>query len=188
MTTDRQTYDRMSVALHWVIGLGIILLAGLELFRGEFPKGHFIREGLKPIHQPLGTILFGLILVRVTWRLLLAKVPVGEAGGGMAAFAAKALHVVLYALMIVLPLAGLMYVFGSDKSVNFFGFFTLAVPLKGVIGDFAKSAREVHETLGVTILVLAGLHAVAALGHHYLLKDKVLARMSFGSGRDRAAV
>jgi superoxide oxidase len=188
MTTDRQAYDRMSVALHWVIGLGIILLAGLELFRGEFPKGHFIREGLKPIHQPLGTILFGLILVRVMWRLLLAKVPDGGAEGGFAALAGKAVHVALYVAMIALPLAGLTYVFGSDKGVDFFGLFTLAVPLKAVLGDVAKSAREVHETLGVGILVLAGMHAVAALWHHYLLKDGVLTRMSFGSGRDRATV
>ena len=185
---DRQTYDRTSVVLHWVIGFGIILLAGLELFRGEYPKGHFIREGLKPIHQPLGTILFVLILGRVMWRLLLAKLPTGDTGGGFAAFAAKALHVVLYALMIVLPLAGLMYVFGSNAGVDFFGLFTVAVPLKAAIGEYTKSIRWVHETLGVTILVLAGVHAVAALGHHCLLKDGVLARMSFGPERDRTVV
>lgn len=188
MITNQSTYDRISVVLHWVVGLGIILLAGTELFRHEFPKGHFIREGLKPIHQPLGTILFGLILVRIMWRLTLAKVPGGSHTGGFAGFVAGLVHVVLYAMMIGLPLAGLVYVFGSDKGVDFFGLYTLAVPLKAVIGDFAKSARELHETLGVGILVLAGVHAVAALGHHYLLKDGVLARMSFRSGRDRAVV
>ncbi|MEQ1694482.1 MAG: cytochrome b [Hyphomicrobiaceae bacterium] len=188
MIANQSTYDRMSVVLHWVVGLGIILLAGTELLRHEFPKGHFIREGLKSIHQPLGTILFGLILVRVTWRLMLAKVPGGAQGGRLAGLAASAVHVLLYAVMIALPLAGLVYVFGSDKSVDFFGLYTLAVPLKAVFGGVAKSAREIHEALGVGILLLAGVHAVAALGHHYLLKDGVLARMSFRSGRDRAAV
>lgn len=188
MTTDQKTYDRMSVVLHWVIGLGIIFLAGTELFRHEFPKGHFIREGLKGIHQPLGTMLFALIMVRVTWRLLLAKVPGGAHAGGIAGLVAGVVHIALYGLMVALPLAGLVYVFGSNKGVDFFGLFTLAMPLKDLIGGFAKDAREVHETLGVGILVLAGLHAAAALGHHYLLKDGVMARMSFGGGSDRATV
>lgn len=186
MTDNQATYDRMSVALHWIVGAGIILLAGTELFRHEFPKGHFIREWLKPIHQPLGTLLFALILVRVTWRLLLAKVPSGAHTGGIAGALAAAVHLALYGLMVALPVAGLVYVFGSDKGVDFFGFYTLAIPLKASIGGYARDAREVHEALGTGLLILAGLHAVAALGHHYLLKDGTLARMTFRGERPAA--
>lgn len=168
-------YDRVSIALHWVIGLGIILLASTELIRQEFAKGSAIREGLKPIHMPLGTILFTLILVRLAWRIFGAQVP-ADHSTGRNAIAAKAIHLALYGLMLAIPLMGLVHTFGSGKVVDF-GLFQLKLPLQDMLGGVAKGARAVHEVMGVSILVLAGLHAVAALGHHYLLRDDVLARM-----------
>jgi cytochrome b561 len=41
---------------------------------------------------------------------------------------------------------------------------------------------DVHGFLGDAILVLAGLHAVAAIYHHVLLKDGVLKSMLPGKG------
>ena len=178
MQSRPEKYDNVTVTLHWIIGIGILLLAGLELFRGEFPKGHFIREGLKPIHQPMGTILFALILFRIAWRAMAAKVPSGAHSSGWSALAARAVHFALYALMITLPVLGLIYVFGNDKGVDF-GVFKIALPLKDVLGGYAKSARWWHETLGIGILLLALLHAAAALGHHYILRDGLLNRMRF---------
>lgn len=48
MRTSPRTYDTVSILLHWTVGIGILLLAGTELLRHEFPKGHLIREGLNP--------------------------------------------------------------------------------------------------------------------------------------------
>ncbi len=178
-----QKYDNITVLLHWVIGIGIIALAGLELFRGEFPRGHFIREGLRPIHQPLGTLLFALIMIRVAWRVFGTRAPRDGHASGLAGYAATAVHLALYGLMVALPLLGMLYVFGNDKGIDF-GAFTLALPLKASIGAYAKSFRSVHETLGIGILVLAFLHAAAALGHHYVLKDLILNRMRLTLRRD----
>lgn len=183
MNEPTKKYDNVTIALHWIIGFGIIALAATELFRHEFPKGHFIREGLKPIHQPLGTLLFALILARVAYRMFAARVaPDHKTGAG--AVAAKIVHLALYGLMLATPLLGLVYVFGSDKVVDF-GAFQLALPLKASLGNFAKTARELHEGLAITILGLAGLHAAAALVHHYVLKDGVLSRMRPTSGDQR---
>lgn len=178
MRRDANKYDGVMIMLHWVIGVGIILLAGTELFRQEFPKGHFIREGLKFIHQPAGTVLFALILVRLAWRMTLAKVPSPQQPHGFGELAAKIVHTALYGLMVAIPLLGLLYVFGSDKSIDF-GAFQLVLPLKSAIGTVAKSMRDLHETLGIGILLVALVHALAALGHHYVLKDGLLSRMQF---------
>lgn len=186
MQQRNEKYDNVMVTLHWVIGVGILLLGGLELFRQEFPKGHMIREVLKPIHQPLGTALFVLICIRVTWRLLAARLPDASQALSLAAVAAKLVHLALYALMIGLPVLGMVYVFGNDKAVDF-GVFKLALPLKSLLGDFAKPARWWHETLGIGILALALLHAVAALFHHYVLKDGLLAKMRIRAHQNRAA-
>jgi superoxide oxidase len=179
MSRTNAKYDNVTVMLHWVIGIGILVLGGIELFRHEFPKGHFIREGFKAIHQPAGTVIFALIMFRLMWRMTMAKVPTPQTIPGPSAIAAKLVHLALYALMIALPLAGMLYVFGSNKVIDF-GAFSLALQLKDVIGGSAKSMREVHEALGLTIMVLGLAHAAAALAHHYLLKDDVLARMRIG--------
>jgi superoxide oxidase len=186
MQQRNEKYDNVMVTLHWVIGIGILLLGGLELLYQEFPRGHFIREGLRPIHQPLGTTLFVLICIRVTWRLLVARMPDALQGRSLSGIAAGLVHLALYVLMVGLPVLGMIYVFGNDKSVDF-GLFKLALPLKGVLGDYAKSARWWHETLGIGILAVALLHAAAALFRHYVLKDGLIARMRLRAGRDKAA-
>lgn len=184
MQRQPNRYDNVTVILHWTIGVGILLLAGLELFRLEFPKGHVVRETLKPIHQPLGTALFVLIMFRVTWRLLAARLPSQTHGTTWAGIAAGLVHTLLYALMIGLPLLGLVYVFGSDKAVDF-GLFKVAFPMKSMLGDYAKSARWLHEVLGIAIFGVALLHAAAALFHHYILNDGLLLRMSLAVRRSR---
>ena len=177
MSNPAKKYDNVTIILHWVIGIGILAIAGLELFRHEFPKGHFIREGLKSMHQPAGTAIFALILCRIMWRMTFAKVP-AETNRGVASLATKFVHLALYGLMIGIPLVGMLYVFGSNKSIDF-GWFALALPMKDTLGGIAKSMKEIHEAAGITILVLGLVHAAAALVHHYGLKDGLMSRMSF---------
>lgn len=181
--TETNRYDRLSIILHWTIGIGILLLAGMESIRGEFPRGHFLREGLKAVHQPLGIVLFALILVRVGRRFAGATVPRASAG----AHGSRGPHRAHRTLCLDGAAADprMIYVFGNDRVVDF-GLFKLSLPLKASLGGIAKPAREVHEALGVTILVVAGLHAAAALFHHHVLRDGVLRRMMPGSPAPKA--
>jgi cytochrome b561 len=48
---------------------------------------------------------------------------------------------------------------------------------------FARSAKEVHEVLANALVILAGLHAAAALVHHWIFRDRTLVRMLPGSSR-----
>lgn len=177
-STER--YDRVSIVLHWAVAIGILALAGLELFRHEFPKGSFIREGLKPIHQPAGTVLGMLILARLGWAFTFQRKPADD--GGLAGVTSKLVHVALYGLMIAIPAVGLASVLGAGKAVDF-GAFTLSAPLQPLIGAYAKGLRSLHEDLAMAMLGLVLLHAVAALAHHYLLGDGVLRRMLPGGRR-----
>ena len=178
LTTNKTRYDNVTILLHWTIGIGIIALGLLELLRHEFPKGTFVREGLKVLHQPAGTTLFALILVRIAWRATFATPPVAAVTTGIAALAAKAVHLSLYALMVALPLLGMLSVFAAGKLIDF-GLFQIAAPFAGSIGVSSALLKSTHETLALAILGLAFAHAAAALGHHYVLRDDVLSRMRF---------
>ena len=99
-TTKR--FDNVTIALHWLIGIGIIVVAIAELVRGEWPKGHFIREGLKALHNPVGTVIFALIMFRVAWRLAHPAPAMPDDMRGWEKVAAKLTHLALYGLMLAI--------------------------------------------------------------------------------------
>ena len=140
MKREANKYDGVMVMLHWVIGVGIILLAGTELFRQEFPKGHFIREGLRFIHQPAGTVLFALILVRLVWRMTLAKVPSPQQPHGFGEPAAKIVHTSLYGLMVAIPL--LLFAAGMDTVVSTQAIEEFALRLTTRQNPYAEKNRQ----------------------------------------------
>jgi len=88
---------------------------------------------------------------------------------------AAAMHLALYAFMIAMPLLGWLALSAAGKLPSVFG---VALPaLIAPDASLEKSLEEIHETLGVAGYWLIGLHAAAALAHHYLLGDNTLRRM-----------
>jgi cytochrome b561 len=79
--------------------------------------------------------------------------------------------------MVMIPLTGIVYVLARGRSIDF-GLFQIVYPLDHLVGRSASRAlKNAHEFLGQAVLVLAFAHAAAALWHHYVRKDGVLARM-----------
>lgn len=161
-TLDR--YSMPQIVLHWLIaviiigewissdGMGRALHARLE--------GNTVwTEGATP-HVWLGCIVFALILVRILlrWRQG-APAPVEESSALMAT-AAKLGHLLLYALMVAVPIFGMLAWFGG-----------------------IHVAGEVHETVGNALLFVALGHAAFAIWHHFIKRDGVLNRMRLSSGR-----
>ena len=85
------------------------------------------------------------------------------------------MHAALYLLMVGMPLGGWLILSAEGKRVPFFGL--QLPPLEGEKKDLAKVAEEIHETAGVVGYWLIGLHAAAALFHHYAMRDNTLRRM-----------
>lgn len=173
----RPRFDAMSIFLHWFVAIAIVLLAAVEILRGELPKGSFLREALKAVHEPVGTVVLAVVFVRLAWRSLHRPPAMPAAMRPWEIAAAKAVHVLLYALMLAIPLTGLAYTLARGRPVDF-GLFRIAYPLDAAVGrQAARSLRTVHELLGQAVLAVAFVHAAAALWHHYVRKDDVLARM-----------
>jgi cytochrome b561 len=85
-------------------------------------------------------------------------------------------HYLLYALLVAEAALGFTFRWGAGRPMTFFG-----AGIPPLIGEIARplrrELRDIHEWVGWTIIVLAALHAAAALYHHYVLKDRVLKRM-----------
>ncbi|MCU1716720.1 cytochrome b [Pseudomonas sp. 5P_3.1_Bac2] len=168
-------YNRLSIALHWLMLLLIAAVYACIELRVNYPKGSDLRELLKQWHFMLGLAVFALVWLRLLARTLSPTPPITPALPVWQAIPAKLMHLALYALMIGLPLVGWLTLSAAGKPIPFFG---LQVPaLIGENAELAGTLKQWHELAGVTGYWLIGLHAVAAVIHHHILRDDTLTRM-----------
>lgn len=180
-TDIRQRFSSLSIALHWVMVLLISAVYATILLRQNYPKGSDIREGLKTWHFMLGLAILALVIIRLLARLSQRTPPITPEPPAWQALLAKATHLALYAFMLMMPLAGWVILSASGKPIPFFG---LALPaLVGESKALAGQVKEWHETAGTIGYFLIGFHALAALFHHYVVRDDTLRRMLPGRGR-----
>ena len=174
-------YSRGAIAFHWSIAALVLV----NIFLGLF---HDLLETwwrVIPLHKSIGVTVLVLSIARLGWRLAHRPPALPETMAPWEKAAAKAVHWILYALLLLLPLTG--WTFSSDperlRPVNWFGLFEL--PVLPVSAASADIAHETHELLGITTAVLVAFHIAAALRHHFLLNDKVLVRMFPWAARSR---
>jgi cytochrome b561 len=166
-------YSKGAIAFHWTIAALVLFNLWLGIFHDALPREWKVMF----VHKSVGVTILVLSIGRLAWRLahrppmLPAVLPRWEKA------LAKATHWAFYALLFVLPLTG--WIFSSNperlRPVSWFGLFEL--PSLPVTSGLAEAAKETHELLGLTMAALVLLHVAAALRHHFLLRDKVLARM-----------
>lgn len=151
-------YTRLQIALHWVAAL---LIVQQYLFKGAIAAAwDAASKGMDTAFDPLvlAHVAGGaLVMVLALWRLSInARRGMPEMVGSTAfqRALAKATHLGLYALMIVMPLSGAMAWFGG-----------------------VGLAAQGHNVLKVLLLALVALHVVGAIYHHFVLKDGLINRM-----------
>lgn len=161
-------YKSVSIALHWLMfALLIGVYVAAELQEGD-DDGAFAAW-----HYSLGLSVFVLVWIRIVARLIWPAPAAVE--GGWRNVLSKAVHGALYVLMIGMPVVGWLILSAEGDAISFFG---LGLPpLVGPNHGLAEGLEEVHELGGKIGYGLLGLHAAAALFHHYVLRDGLMGRM-----------
>ena len=170
-------YSRWSIALHWLMALLLVATAATMELKGIYPKGSTGRELLKSTHYALGLSVFFLVWLRVLARAMGNTPEISPTPPAWQAMLAVLVHWELYALMIGLPLLGWMTLSATGAPVTLPG--ALALPLLPMdpSKETARWFKDLHETGARVGYVLVGLHAAAALVHHYWQSDNTLLRM-----------
>ena len=170
-----QRYGRASIALHWLtLALLIGVYACIEL-REMFPRGSDPREALKMWHFMLGLSVFLAVWIRLAARILGTTPPIDPPAPRWQAVIALIVEFSLYALMVVLPILGWITLSAEGDVIPFFG---LQLPaLVAENKQLAERTEDLHKTLATAGYFLIGLHAAAALFHHYVQHDNTLRRM-----------
>lgn len=192
-------YTKTAIVLHWLIGIGILAMFGLGWFMADIPKDQpkamsfdlfdlgvytwNMATEVTPrtfyfnLHKSVGITLLALIVLRLLWRIthrppaLLDTLTATEkkiATGG---------HHLLYLLMFALPITGLVMAINSkfEYGVKWFG-----ISLMNGLDNKAirESFVDVHEVVGIIMLVVIGIHVLGALKHKFIDKDGTMSRMS----------
>lgn len=169
-----ERYGALSITMHWLMLLLMIAVYASAELREFFPKGG-LRDNMKIWHNMLGMLVFMLVWLRLAISLIGPAPAVRPPMARWQARAAHWMHIALYALMILAPLLGWVLLSAEGKPVPFFGY---ELPtLMGPSDTVADFAEEIHEFLGSAGYLLIGAHALAALFHHYVMRDNTLLRM-----------
>jgi cytochrome b561 len=171
---EGRNYDNVAVALHWLTALLVVVQFAFAVSWDYFDKA--TRQGMESVHISLGVLLTAVILARIAWRLMPGHRRPAIVDGWMK-IASRCVHYLLYALLVAQAALGFGFRWAQGHPVSFFGFF--AIP--GPYGELGRPVRHqlhaLHEYGGWAIVIVAGVHAAAALYHHYALRDRVLGRM-----------
>ena len=170
---DHARYDGLSIALHWATAVLVFLQFGLAETWGFFPKAD--RDLLIIGHLSFGLVLAAVIVLRIFWRLTFGRNSF-ETGRDLLGHIARMMHRALYVLTVAEVALGFFTRWTDNQPLSFFG---LLIP--SPFGTFCKATvgfvDDIHDVNAWLIMILVGGHTLAALGHHYLLKDGVLRRM-----------
>ncbi len=174
MRAHEERYTGAAIALHWLTVLLVAtnLLLGLSMVPLPISprKLHWYSW-----HKSIGITVFLLTGARLAWRAARPHPPPVPMPRWQRRAAAIS-HVMLYVLLIVTPISGWLYSSATGVQVVYLGVIPLPnlVPKDKTLADALKIA---HVTLNSVFFGLVCVHAAAALKHHFIDRDSVLARM-----------
>lgn len=179
---SRDRYSGLQIALHWATAIIILgtIPVGLVMTRlGPSALTNLLYE----VHKSFGLIVIGLTVIRLVARRVSGAPPLVPMPA-VKRVAAKVTHILLYALLILTPLAGWAATSACCAPVNLFWSLPMTLPVGGGF-PVAEPIFVAHKLLAITLAALLLLHAAAALHHHYFLRDATLRRMMPGSDGPR---
>jgi cytochrome b561 len=171
-------YGSLAKALHWLIAVGLVVLVYLGLQQAGMERGPE-RSEIRFVHGSIALAVFMLMTVRLAWRLLNEVPAHPQESAAWQNLAATLVHWGLYVAVFAQLVSGSMVVATGGKALPFFGLFSIPLPV-AENEETHHFWEEVHEVTWVIVAILVGVHVVAALYHHFIVKDDVLRRMTSG--------
>lgn len=184
----RPHYHPIGITFHWLMAA----LVFAQLFWGWrtslLPAGYDKLEAYG-IHALIGITILLLAFLRAGWRIIapfvLPELEKPEDLPGWQRLAAEATHIALYALMFALPLSGWLMLSAAasgDGIVLIEGWSWPLLPFVDTLpfverAWLEQTAERLHFMLVWLMMALVALHVGAALKHHFIDRDDVLARM-----------
>jgi cytochrome b561 len=185
MTSARsgERYDFVAIALHWLMALGIAMLAAIGLYMVHGHPAPLLLFKLYQLHKSVGITILLLAIFRLGWRLTHRTPQLPASMSPLERTTAAAAHWLLYGFLVALPMTGWALV-----SVSIYGIPTVLygivtwpdLPFLPTLADkepIEALLKLVHAYGAWALIAVVIGHVVAALRHHFIKRDTVLWRM-----------
>lgn len=175
MTTETAParYHPIHVAVHWLMFLLVVAMLGMGKFiLPSVPADDPQKPSMLQIHAYVGAFITVLLIVRLTLLFTTKRPAPADAGNAFLNFAARAVHFLLYVLLIGMAVSGL----GMFQQADLPAVFNGETPYPDF---FAYPSRLGHGLFSTLLVLLIALHIGAALYHQIIRKENLFARMWF---------
>jgi cytochrome b561 len=168
-------YTTTASALHWLIAAGVITQIALGWWMQSIPK---IPPGSRlaafNLHKSIGISIFLLMLVRIAWRAT-HRPPALPPMPQWQARAARINHALLYACLVIMPLAGFTASSFSGRPIVYFGH---PLPLWFLKNDSISDVfYGIHFVTSCVLVAAIVVHILAAMKHQLVDRDGLMRRI-----------
>lgn len=173
-------YSRAARVLHWLMAVVIAATWGL----GYYASTLSYKDGPGKIdmivrHKTFGVAVLTLLVLRFVLRLARPAPPFPATMHPLLQRAAHGGHWLLYALMLAVPVTGILHSAADGYGTPVFGLFTIPAPFAKT-DPIAPVLGGIHEWLVWAFLIVVAGHIAVALKHRFVDRDDVFASMAFG--------
>jgi len=171
---NQHTYGWVSIIIHWLMAVLMLGMFALGLYMVELNYLDAWYKTAPWLHQSVGMVLFLLLIFRLIWRLI-NPLPMIY-GNSIEKVIALWVHRTHYLLMFALMFSGYVMVTADGRGIVIFDVFEVAGLFAAAQGR-ADVAGLIHMIIAWFFIAFVSLHAMAALKHHMIDKDRTLLRM-----------
>jgi cytochrome b561 len=169
-------YGWVSIVIHWSVALAVFGLFALGLWMVGLDYYSTWYKDAPDLHKSIGLVLLGVMLLRVLWRFISPPPPTLASYSRMTRLGARFGHGFLYLSLFAVLIAGYLISTAEGVGIPVFGLFEVPALVSG-LPDQADTAGVIHFYLAWVLVIFSGLHALAALKHHFIDRDVTLKRM-----------
>ncbi|ENM3806874.1 cytochrome b [Vibrio cholerae] len=178
--SDNQHYNLVTRSIHWISALVVVGMFAVGTWMMDLSYYSEWYRTAPHWHKSVGLLLAGLTLFRLIWKALSSSPKIE--GARWEIVAAKSAHHLMYVGLFVLFVSGYLISTEDGRGIEVFNWFT--VPGAGALFENqADIAGNIHFYTAWGLIILAGLHAVAALKHHFINRDNTLRKMLTGASK-----
>ena len=174
-TAEHPGYGGVAKFLHWLI---VVLLIAQFAVAWTMPdiNPRTPPDTLVDLHFSIGVTILFLALLRLVWRWRYPVPLISDNVPAWQDWAARTTHALLYLLLFLLPILGWVDAGFRALPIHFYEMVTIP-PIVPAVRSLAGRTGDIHTLLSYVLLGIVGLHVLAALYHHFWLRDRVLLRM-----------